>query len=152
MQNEAYKCMILPRQQSIPFPKRMGRRVMKSAMQVIWATSRQTAMGMQRERLRMKKSSSLGRPVFWVYVSSSHLPSYLYEHLHSLSFFLSSKLIKMCILSERSWYIPAPMIWVKAVMSRAKLQETRVADLLVVSLVLRTEGAYSFLSEVLRCV
>lgn len=29
-------------------------------------------------------------------------------------------------------------------MSRAKLQETRVADLLVVSLVLRTEGDYSF--------
>ncbi len=29
-------------------------------------------------------------------------------------------------------------------MSRAKLQETRAADLLVVSLVLRTEGDYSF--------
>lgn len=37
-------------------------------------------------------------------------------------------------------------------MSRANLQGTRVADLLVVSLVLRTEWAYSFFRGALGCV
>lgn len=37
-------------------------------------------------------------------------------------------------------------------MSRANLQGTRVADLLVVSLVLRTEEAHAFFKGILGCV
>lgn len=83
-------------------------------------------------------------------------PIYMNIFILFLSFFLektkvaNKNVYAVCILSERSWYILAPMIWVEAVMSRAKLQGTRVADLLVVSLVLRTEGAYSFFRGGLR--